>query len=87
MSTVKLNRINVALLKKHLRSKLLSEIDRASVEELKTWRSGQKRKNGEGPISPATVNRCLTTRIYISSPQAQDEEPRDIAYLIAAERA
>ena len=57
MSTVKLHRINVALLKKHFRGRLLTEIDRASVEELKTWRSGQKRKNGEGPISPATVNR------------------------------
>jgi len=66
-STVKLHRVNVADLKRHFRGKLLTEIEAGDVEEFKIWRSRQLRKNGKDkPVSPATVNRALTSlkRIY-----------------------
>lgn len=66
-STVKLHGINIADLKRHFRGKLLTEIDTGDVEEFKIWRSNQLRKDGKDrAVSPATVNRALTTlkRIY-----------------------
>jgi integrase len=60
-ATVKLHRVNIAKLKKFYKGKLLTEIDQKSVEEFKVWRAGQKRENGEGKVSGATVNRNLTT--------------------------
>jgi len=66
-STVKLHRVNLADLKRFFRGKLLTEIDTGDVEEFKVWRSRQLRKNGKDRlVTPATVNRALTTikRIY-----------------------
>ena len=66
-SANKIHRVNVADLKRYFRGKLLTEIDTGDVEEFKVWRSRQLRKNGKDrPVSPATVNRALTTlkRIY-----------------------
>lgn len=66
-STVKLHRVNIADLKRYFRGKLLTEIDTGGVEGFKIWRSRQLRKNGKDkPVSPATVNRALTTlkKIY-----------------------
>ena len=60
-ATVKLHRVNIAKLKKFYKGKMLTEIDRRSVEEFKVWRAGQERENGEGKVSGATVNRNLTT--------------------------
>jgi integrase len=60
-STVKLHRINIVLLKRFYRGQLLTQIDRQSVEDFKSWRAGMKRHNAKGSISPATVNRNLTT--------------------------
>lgn len=60
-ATVKLHCVNIAKLKKFYKGKLLTGIDRKSVEEFKVWRAGQKRENGEGKVSGATVNRSLTT--------------------------
>jgi len=61
-STVKLHRVNVADLKRYFRGKPLTEIDTGDVEEFKVWRSRQLRKNGKDrPVSPATLNRALTT--------------------------
>jgi integrase len=65
-ATVKLHRVNIERLKQFFRGKLINEIDRKSVEDFKVWRAGQKRENGKGKVSGATVNRNLTTlkRIY-----------------------
>jgi integrase len=60
-STVELHRINIALLKRFYRGHLLTEVDRQSVEGFKSWRAAMKRKNAKGLVSPATVNRNLTT--------------------------
>ena len=60
-ATVVLHRVNIDRLKQFFRGKLINEIDRKSVEEFKVWRAGQKRENGEGKVSGATVNRNLTT--------------------------
>ena len=65
-ATLKLHRVNVRRLKQFFRGNLINELDRKSVEDFKIWRAGQKRENGEGKVSGATVNRNLTTlkRIY-----------------------
>jgi integrase-like protein len=65
-ATVKLHRVNIRRLKQFFRGNLIDELDRKSVEDFKVWRAGQKRENGEGKVSGATVNRKLTTlkRIY-----------------------
>ena len=60
-ATVKLHSVNIDRLKQFFRGKLINEIDRKSVEEFKVWRAGQKRKNANGKVSGATVNRNLTT--------------------------
>jgi len=60
-ATVKLHRVNIDWLKQFFRGKLINEIDRKSVEDFKVWRAGQKRENGKGKVSGATVNRNLTT--------------------------
>src|ERR1017187_8411686 len=60
-ATVALHRVNIDRLKQFFRGKLINEIDRKSAEEFKVWRAGQKRKNAEGKVSGATVNRSLTT--------------------------
>ena len=65
--TVKLHRVNVADLKRYFHAKLLTKIDTGGVEEFMVWRSRQLRKHGKDrPVTPATVNRALTTlkRIY-----------------------
>jgi integrase/recombinase XerD len=54
-------RVNIDRLKHFFRGKLINEIDRRSVEDFKVWRAGQKRENGKGKVSGATVNRNLTT--------------------------
>jgi len=68
-STVKLHRINIALLKRFYRGQLLTQIDRQSVEDFKSWRAGMNRHNAKEPVSLATVNRNLTTlkRIFNSA--------------------
>lgn len=65
-ATVTLHKVNVKRLKQFFRGKLISEIDRQAVEDFKAWRAKQKRENGKGRVSAATINRSLTTlkRIY-----------------------
>jgi integrase len=65
-ANVKLHHVNIERLKQFFRGKLINKIDRKSVEDFKVWRVGQKRENGKGKVSGATVNRNLTTlkRIY-----------------------
>jgi integrase len=60
-ATVVLHRVNIDRLKQFFRGKLINEIDRKSVEEFKVWRAAQRRENGKGKVSGATVNRNLTT--------------------------
>jgi len=62
-ATVVLHRVNIDRLKQFFRGKLVNEIDRKSVEELKVWRAGPSRKNAKSKVkvSGATVNRNLTT--------------------------
>ena len=60
-TTVVLHRVNIDRLKQFFRGKLINEIDRKSVEEFKVWRAAQRRENGKGKVSGATVNRNLTT--------------------------
>jgi integrase len=60
-ATVVLHRVNIDRLKQFFRGKLINEIDRKSVKEFKVWRAGQRRKNADGKVSGATVNRCLTS--------------------------
>jgi integrase len=56
-----LHKVNIDRLKQFFRGKLINEIDRKSVEEFKVWRAAQRRENGKGKVSGATVNRNLTT--------------------------
>ncbi len=60
-ATVVLHKVNVDRLKQFFRGKLINEIDRKSVEDFKVWRAAQRRENGKGKVSGATVNRNLTT--------------------------
>ena len=65
-NTLVLHRINVKDLKRFFKGKLVNQVDKLGVEAFKKWRAKQNRKNGEGKVSHATVNRALTTlkRIY-----------------------
>ncbi len=60
-ATVVLHKVNVDRLKQFFRGKLINEIDRKGVEDFKVWRAAQRRENGKGKVSGATVNRNLTT--------------------------
>ena len=60
-ATVNLHRVNIDRVKQFFRGKLINEIDRKSVKDFMVWRAGQKRENGKGKVSGATVNRNLTT--------------------------
>jgi integrase len=60
-STHTLHKVNVDSVKKYFKGRLLTEVSPGDVEQFKMWRAGQDRKNGEGKVTSATVNRCLTT--------------------------
>ena len=60
-ATAVLHRVHIDRLKQFFRGKLINEIDRKGVEEFKVWRATQRRENGKGKVSGATVNRNLTT--------------------------
>ena len=60
-ATVQLHRVNIERLKQFFRGKLINDIDRKSVEDFKVWRAAQKRENGNGKVSGATVNGNLAT--------------------------